>query len=275
MTETPDRPADGALNPGELGANGKLRATWFRPDGTLGKAVDADDIDGAIVRFAEPVGSGLLLTLQMPDGTVGTVTYDPTVSAGGGTGNYGAAATYDAADRRLTLQILGTAPASFGRGDHVLFATPSNLDSSTDSLKIFVNDADEQDQTVADLDFDLVRPFDLKPSRAYEIVRRLVGARWLILEPLKLNQVLPIQRRTINVSNAQLKAIDDTPIELIPAPGAGEYIQILKLTTTHRGADRPTISGGFSGGHACQHQQSRQFAIWLYYGRYPRRPILI
>ena len=223
-----------------ISVNDSLFSNYFDALGNPGKPVGVDLLDGAIVKSATLGGTGLDIIMQLADGSEMALTYDPTVSAGGGTGNYSAAALYRASDQRLTLTLLGTAPASFGRGDHVLFAAPSNLNRSTDNLKIFVETTDEVDREVIDIDFNMVRPFDLRAGRAYEILRRTSGARWIILEPLKLDQVLPSRRVTRTVSNAQLKTLDTDPIELIAAPGAGNYIEIIRVSVMASGSDLPT-----------------------------------
>ena len=76
MTETPGRPADGALNPGDLGGGGKIRPTYFNSNGTLGKVVDYLDIDGA--PDIEDILNDLAILKAIVNELVPPVNYDGT-----------------------------------------------------------------------------------------------------------------------------------------------------------------------------------------------------
>ena len=54
-----------------------------------------------------------------------------------------------------------------------------------------------------------------------------------------------IQDRSVVLSNADLKALDRTYVEIIPAPGARQYIQLHNVWMRRRGADVPNTERGF------------------------------
>lgn len=244
MTQTPGRPADGALNPGNLGAGGKIRPTYFDQSGQLGKLMDTDDLDGAIVLSATPVGQSLGLVVQLPDGTIEQRSFNPSTAAGSGTPTFIASAVYSAADSRITFSI-SSAPSDLSLGDELVFIAPDTLDSATDALNGRDTVQSLIDTALVDVDFSPVRAIDLLPNRIYTM--RLLHSPsnqrvWAFTQPLHLFQLAPVQTVTRTITNAELKAIDTTPIELIAAPGAGRALRIESVKRTFEGSDRPNVS---------------------------------
>ena len=247
----------------EITIGAPLAASYVNPDGTLGRPVDISLLEGTFVKSVEPSGDTLTIVLQDANNEQMALTFAPALAAGSGAKTFVATAAYDDSTGVLSFTAYqGGTPSGIGAGDLIIFAAPSNIDDDQD---ITVDDTvNTRVDELYDLDDNVVQGHQLSPGRVYFILRdvRGSGQRYRLTLPLGLDQIIPVQTATVSVTNAQLKVIDDTPIELIPAPGAGKYIQILKLTTTHRGADRPTITGGFSGPSPAQINAR----AWLLYG---------
>ena len=238
MTQTPGRPADGELNPGDLGLGGKLRPTYLDAMGNLGKGMDTDDLAGAFVKSAEVMGGSLTLTLQLADGSEMSLPFSPSVAAGTGNAVYVAASTYDATSAHIQLTI-PTPPPDIEIGDIISFEIPDTIDTATDNLQISVVDPSISGN-LFDTDFVEARAIDLTAERFVMILR--VARGFVFMNALHLEQIVPIQRVTRTITNAELKEIDTDYIELIPAPGADKTIKVESIKATHLGADRPTYT---------------------------------
>ena len=79
----------------------------------------------------------------------------------------------------------------------------------------------------------------MSASQVYEFRRFNVSSNpaLVIMRPLSLDQIVPAQTTTINVSNTQLKALNTTYLEVIPAPGVGNFIEVLSYELQITGAD--------------------------------------
>ena len=237
MTQTPGRPTDGELNAGDIGVGGKLRSTYF--SGTdLGKVLDTDDLAGAFVKSAEVMGGSLTLTLQLADGSEMSLPFSPSVAAGTGNAVYVAASTYDAPNAHIQLTI-PTPPPDIEIGDIISFEIPDTIDTATDDLQISIVDP-AVSGNLFDTDFVEARAIDLTAERFVMILR--VARGFVFMNALHLEQIVPIQRATRTITNAELKEIDRTPIELVAAPGAGKGLQILSMKRSFNGSDRPDLT---------------------------------
>ena len=119
---------------------GKILPGYNNVDGTVGKVVDWDYIDGI---------PASLLTSQAE-----TKTYwsNPT--------------TYDPAGQRLTFTF-DVQPSVFDPGDRIFFLSPDNLDDSEDVF--VVDDGLRSDRELIDADRFLLSPLDIKANRYTEV----------------------------------------------------------------------------------------------------------
>lgn len=106
------------------------------------------------------------------------------------------------------------------------------------------NDVESGTHPLGDVNFNPVKAFDLSPDRVY-LVSRLIHPHshnpyYVFRLPLHLLELEPVQEVTVNITNAQIKELDQTYVELIPAPGAGKYIELLSVTFTTAGDDQAT-----------------------------------
>ena len=204
--------------------------------------VDADDIDGAIVRKITVAGGTLTAVVQLADGTTAMLPFSPSAAAGGLSDYTALGATYVAATQTMSFVIFGSPNLDQGVGIYV--ATPASLDDSENNLVI---EYDGDNYEVYDTTVARVRPADLSANQIYEFRRFTIGSNpsLVIMRPLSLDQIVPIQTATVPVTNAQLKTLDDTYIEVIPAPGAGRFIEIVRIRFNVSGSDEiPTSFPG-------------------------------
>ena len=119
---------------------GKILPGYNNADGTVGKVVDWDYIDGI---------PASLLTLQAE-----TKTY------------WSNSTTYDPAGQRLTFTF-DVQPSVFDPGDRIFFLSPDNLDDSEDVF--VVDDGLRSDRELIDADRFLLSPLDIKANRYTEV----------------------------------------------------------------------------------------------------------
>ena len=203
---------------GRLGVGGKFISTFIDSMGNAGKIVDADDID-ALDAFV--------------DARV-------TTTSGEGSKVFVVTASYNASTGVLRFgSFRGGFPSTIAVGDVVVFVSPSNIEDDQD---ITVDDqVNATDRNLYDIDGIVVQGRQLSPGRLYWAQRLFVGLNeaYHLALPLGVYQITPAQTANVTITNAQLKAIDQAPVELIPAPGAGKAIEIMSISRTPSGADRP------------------------------------
>ena len=179
-------------------------------------------------------------------------------------------ATYNATSGVLQFGAFrGSTPSAISVGDVVVFISPSNIDDDQD---ITVDDGvNSSNRNLFDIDANVVQGRQLSPGRLYWAQRLFEGLfeAYHLALPLGVYQITVPHTVTVNVTNAQLKAIDQAPVELIPAPGAGKAIEIMSVSRTPSGADRPDISDTQPHGtpDSADNQQSRLPTVWLRHGR--------
>ena len=150
---------------------------------------------------------------------------------------------YDAVNHEIDY-VVTNAPTAYGAGDQVYFVLPNTLDNDETGLSI--NDGTARTgRGLYDVDGERLSAANLEAGRYYMAFWSFVNSAlaWTINEPIIATSAR-LSRRTATrtVTNVELKALNATAIELIPAPGAGKYIEILKTSVTVSGSDVPTIN---------------------------------
>ena len=88
---------------------------------------------------------------------------------------------------------------------------------------------------------------DLRGDRIYTCICTFNsgGQRiWRIEQPIRLLQVLVPRQVTLSLTNTQVKALDTTYHELVPAPGAGNTIEVMSWWMEIPGVDELTPGAG-------------------------------
>ena len=233
----------------EITVGAPLGASYVNADGTPGRPVDISLLEGMFVKSLEPSGDSLNIVLQDVDNQEVSLTFSPTIAAGTGSKVFLATATYDTSSGVLEFGAFrGGFPSTISVGDVVVFISPSNIDDDQD---ITVDDqVNSLDRNLFDIDANVVQGHQLSPGRVYWAQRLFEGLfeAYHLALPLGLDQITVPHTVTVDVTNAQLKAIDQAPVELIPAPGAGRAIEIMSVSRTPSGSDRPDVSDTQSQG---------------------------
>ena len=212
---------------GRLGVGGKFISTFIDSMGNAGKIVDADDIDDLDVFVDARV----------------------TTTSGEGSKVFVVTATYDASTGVLRFgSFRGGFPSTIAVGDVVVFVSPSNIEDDQD---ITVDDqVNSNDRNLFDIDANVVQGRQLSPGRLYWAQRLFEGLfeAYHLALPLGVYQITPAQTASVTITNAQLKTLDTDPIEIIPAPGAGRVIEVMRMAVEASGSDMPTSTDTESTG---------------------------
>ena len=143
-------------------------------------------------------------------------------------------------------QYQGGDPTSIIRGDLIVFAAPNNIN---DDQEITVDDRiNARIDELYDLDDNVVHGHNLSPGRIYtaRLLVRGSGNRYRLTLPLGIEQINPLQTTTLAITNDQLKALNLTYLEIIPAPGVGKFIEVSSWQISINGADEFTNVTGVS-----------------------------
>ena len=152
-------------------------------------------------------------------------------------------ATYNATSGVLQFGAFrGGSPSAISVGDVVVFVSPSNIDDDQD---ITVDDGvNSSNRNLFDIDANVVQGRQLSPGRLYWAQRLFEGLfeAYHLALPLGVYQINPAQTANVAITNAQLKTLDTDPIEIIPAPGVGKVLEVLRWKWTFAGTDEPTAT---------------------------------
>ena len=173
-------------------------------------------------------------------GTPAPVPSDPSAAARTGAETFLASTRYNHATGRLTFSY-GTTPPEIGFGDVIVWQMPNiAVPLSPD---ISVNDGVHTDAILLDFDDSQVNERQLKSGRVYEIRREIATELpntpivYRMTVPLSVQEIQATQTATVVISNTQLKALNKTYVEVIPAPGVGKFIEVARYRLQILGAD--------------------------------------
>ena len=200
--------------------------------------------DDFLINFFNAAGDpGKPITTDMIEALQAFVDSRVSTTSGEGSKIFLATATYDDSSGVLEFGAFrGGFPSAIAVGDTVVFVSPSNINDDQD---ITVDDqVNSLDRNLFDIDANVVQGRQLSPGRVYWAQRLFEGLfeAYHLALPLGLDQITVPHTVTVDVNNSQLKAIDQAPVELIPAPGAGKAIEIMSVSRTPSGSDRPDVS---------------------------------
>ena len=190
---------------------------------------------GMIVTDVQPTPSGNLRILgQASDGSP----VDVTLALMGTSQDireihYALQMTYNMADTQFEGALLYGDTDELTQGNQILFRIPTNRPDLHTRAMIKI-DSEAAPQPVRDYSNHIRYVDELIPGQIYWAI--VIPTGYLLLDPLGgLNISLTTSR---TVTTAELKALDTTPVEIIPAPGAGQYLEVEQISVNKLGDDQ-------------------------------------